>query len=114
MNKRLSPRLIADAEPAMALEEWEAEGGASAGAACSGANGGNDATTSSAVERPLLELLGAALVSQWNNLPMPLQRAVYNRAVRGHSVRSRLTLKRQMARFLHDHKPPRSSLTDRT
>ena len=111
MNNRLSPRVNADVESAMGLEEWEAEGGAPAGVVQSR---GNDASTSSAGERPLLELLGAALVSEWNNLPMPLQRAVYNRAARGNSARSRLALKRQMARFLHDHKPPRSCLTART
>jgi hypothetical protein len=109
MNNRLLPHVSAGIELAMALETWEAEGGASAGAARSRGNGGNDAATSSAIERPLLELLGAALVSEWNSLPMPLQRAVYNRAVRGNPVRNRLTLKRKMARYLHDHKPPRSS-----
>jgi hypothetical protein len=93
----------------MGLEAWEAEGGATAGTPQAR---GKEAT-SSAVERPLLARLGAALVSEWNNLPMPLQRAIYNRAVRGNSARNRLALKRQIARFLHDHKPPRSGLTDR-
>lgn len=93
MSKRLSPSVSADAEFAMVLEAWEAEGGASA-----------DADTLSEVDRLLLQHLGAALVGEWNNLPMPLQRAVYGRAVGGGASCDAATLKRQMARFLHDHK----------
>jgi hypothetical protein len=100
MNNRLSPRVIEDVEIAMGLQDWEAEGGASAAAMRAHVN---DAATSPAIERSLLERLGAALVSEWNNLPMPLRRAIYDRAVRGNSARNR-TLKRQMARFLHEHK----------
>ena len=43
--------------------------------------GGNTATALSAAERRLLGRLGAALVGEWNNLPMPLRRAIYDRAV---------------------------------
>lgn len=99
---RLASRVRADVvETAMGLEEWEAEGGASAGVQHAPED---DAEALSAVEPVLLRLLGAALVSEWNNLPMPLQRAVYGRAVAGDSTHDPLTLKRQMARFLHDHK----------
>ena len=57
-------------------------------------------------ERLLLQRLGTALVDEWNNLPAPLQRAIYERAAGGDSSLNRLTTRRQMARFLHDHKKP--------
>ena len=79
------------------------EGGASAdGPQASGRH----ASPPSLLERLLLERLGAALVGEWNNLPAALQRAVYERAAGGSSSWSRLTMRRQMARFLHDHKKP--------
>ena len=59
-----------------------------------------------ASDRLLLERLGAALVAEWNNLPPPLQRAVYERAAGGRASLNSLATRRQMARFLHDHKKP--------
>jgi hypothetical protein len=56
----------------------------------------------------LLERLGEAVVGEWNNVPRLLQRAIYDRATRGNSPRTRLTMRRRMARFLHDHKSPRA------
>jgi hypothetical protein len=56
------------------------------------------------LERLLLERLGAALVAEWNNLSVSLQRAVYERSVDGSTSLNRLTMRRQMARFLHDRK----------
>ena len=103
VNNRLSPRVGAAIEAATALEEWEAEGGASAGAPQASEHG---ASHPSPLGRLLLERLGAALVGEWNNLPAPLQRAVYERAAGGSSSLDRLTMRRQMARFLHDHKKP--------
>jgi len=101
-SNRLSTRVSAGNEAAMALEEWEDEGGS--------------ADLTQAIERPasrpspvdrlLLERLGAALVSEWNNLPAPLQRAVYERAAGGGASSNSVTTRRQMARFLHDHKKP--------
>ena len=35
----------------------------------------------SEAERQLLQRLGAALVTEWNDLPTPLQRALFDRAV---------------------------------
>jgi hypothetical protein len=58
----------------------------------------------SLLERLLLERLGGALVGEWNNRPAALQRAVYDRATGGSSPSSRLTMRRQMVRFLHDRK----------
>ena len=87
-------------EAATALEEWEAEGGASAAARASE----NGASPPPPLVRLLLERLGSALVGEWNNFPVRLQRAVYERAVSVSSPSNRPTMRRQMATFLHDHK----------
>jgi len=99
MNERLSPDTIAAAETDAGLEEWEAEGGASLARA-------SDVPSSAVANVALLELLGDALVKEWSNMPMPLRRAVYRRAVGGNAPHGRVALKRQMARFLHDRKRP--------
>jgi hypothetical protein len=87
-------------DAATALDEWEAEGGAPAFAP--------QAREPAAVLRPpfdrlLLERLGAALLAEWSHLPVPLQRAVYESAVGGGMSSNRTGLRREMARFLHDH-----------
>ena len=58
------------------------------------------------LERLMLQRLGAALVGEWNNVPRLLQRAIYERAAGGGTSLNRATTRRQMARFLHDHKTP--------
>jgi hypothetical protein len=98
-----APRVSAGIETLTALEEWEAEGGASAGPPQASEH---DARRLSPLERLLLERLGNALVHEWNNLPMPLQRAVYDRATRGSSSWSRSRMRQHMARFLHDRNGP--------
>ena len=103
LSSRLSLRAAAGTDTTIALEEWEAEGGASAGAPQASEH---DASRPSPLDRLLLERLGAALVDEWNNLSVPLQRAIYERAAGGGSSLNRLTTRRQMARFLHDHKKP--------
>jgi len=103
LNSRLSPRVCAGNEGATALEEWEAEGGAWAGVPHASERG---ASHPAALERLLLQRLGAALVGEWNNFPVALQRAVYERAAGDGSSANRLTMRRLMARFLHDNKRP--------
>ena len=103
LNSRPPRRDSAGIEATNALEEWEAEGGASAGVPQAIEHG---ASRPSPLERLLLQRLGAALVCEWNNLPVPLRRAIYERASGGSSSLNRLTTRRQMARFLHDHKKP--------
>lgn len=103
LNSRLSRRVGACVDTTTALEEWEAEGGASAGVPQASEH---HASRSSPLDRLLLQRLGAALVDEWNNLSVPLQRAIYERAAGGGSSLTRLMTRRQMARFLHDHKKP--------
>ncbi len=52
----------------------------------------------------MLARLGAALVGEWNNLPTPLRRAVYDRAAPADAGRSGQRARRDLARYLHDHK----------
>ena len=96
----MNDRTQSDLESAMSLESWDAEGGALAGPAFTAAD---TPAALSAAERRLLGRLGAALVGEWNRLPMPLKRAIYDRAVRGAATCDTAALKRRMARFLHDH-----------
>ena len=102
-DSRLSPRFSACVEVA-ALDEWEAEGGASAAAPQQTSE--QAAPRPSTLERLLLQRLGAALVGEWSDLPRALRRAVYERAADGGSSLNRLTMRRHLARFLHDHKKP--------
>jgi hypothetical protein len=55
------------------------------------------------VQRRLLERLGSALLQEWRELPMPLRRAIYDRAVESETTCDPTLLRRSMARFLHDH-----------
>jgi hypothetical protein len=55
------------------------------------------------LERRVLECLGAALVSEWNDLPTHVQRRLFEQAASGKSHDAAL-LKARIARFLHDHK----------
>jgi hypothetical protein len=61
------------------------------------------AAAARSTHRRLLARLGAALLSEWARVPMPLQRAIYNRAVGGDSTRPVSARTRRMARFLHVH-----------
>jgi hypothetical protein len=84
---------------ANALDRWDEEGGAPAlpwplpyetGALLD-------------AERRVLECLGAALVSEWNDLPTDVQRRLFKHAASGKSYDADL-LKARIARFLHNHK----------
>jgi hypothetical protein len=88
----------AAAEAVTALDEWDAEGGASG----KGRADGGDASARPLLERLLLERLGVALVGEWSKLPARLQRVVYERAVSVGLPSQRPTIRRQMARFLHE------------
>jgi hypothetical protein len=47
--------------------------------------------------------MGAALVSEWNDLPTDVQRRLFEHATSGKSHDAAL-LKARIARFLHNHK----------
>ena len=98
MNTTVTPAtpVAATTGPRAELSRWETEGGSPLPATSDG-------------DALLLQRLGAALVSQWNELPMPLLRAVYDRAVAGLAAEEETAMKRRMARFLHQHKQPAPS-----
>lgn len=79
------------------LERWEDEGGA-------GRTPVVPAALPAAGDMPVLAQLGAALVAEWDSLPTAVQRAVYERAVGADRHRNGDVVKRELARFLHDHK----------
>lgn len=99
----MHPDIVDDIESVPGLQAWDTEGGALAVLA---QMDGEAVTALCAAERRLLGRLGAALLGEWNNLPMPLRRAIYDRAVRGAPTCDPMALKRRMARFLHDRKRP--------
>jgi len=88
-------RTTAEARAAAELARWETEGGSPP-----------QPYAAPLGDEPLLRRLGAAVVIEWNNLPMPLQRDVYERAVAVGAAPGgdHAAMKRRMARFLHDHK----------
>jgi hypothetical protein len=101
MNAWLQPDPGTDATTAMELDAWDAEGGAPGAPE---PPGGNSIALARTTERWLLERLGVALIAEWNRHPMPLQRAIDNRAVAGDALRNGSARMRRIARFLHDHK----------
>jgi hypothetical protein len=82
-----------------ALDRWDEEGGAPAGLWPLPYETGDLLEP----ERRVLECLGAALVSEWSNLPTDVQRKLFEHATSG-KLRDAALLKTRIARFLHDHK----------
>ena len=84
---------------ANALDRWDEEGGAPAVSWPLLYETGDllDA------ERRVLECLGAALVSEWNDLPTDVQRRLFEHAASRKSYDA-ARLKARIARFLHNHK----------
>ena len=50
------------------------------------------------------QCLGGAVITQWNDLPTEIQRALFEHAVSMGEPSHSLALKQQIARFLHKHK----------
>ncbi len=86
---------------ASALARWESEGGAS-GLASEPSRA--KPVPLSEVERRILQCLGAAVLLQWNDLPTPTQRQLFEHAVAMGEAGQTVQLKEHIARFLHEHK----------
>ena len=86
---------------ASALASWESEGGAPGPA--SELSRDKPASLSEGEEH-ILQCLGAAVLLQWNDLPTPIQRQLFEHAVATGEARQTAQLKEQIARFLHTHK----------
>ncbi len=55
-------------------------------------------------EERILRCLGAAVIMQWNTIPTKLQRELFDTAGSLGDVLQTVTLRGQIARFLHSHK----------
>ena len=80
-----------------ALSRWENEGGST----------DTDWAQRAALveeEEHILQCLGAAVVTRWNDLPTAIQRELFASAVSVHEPLHTTELKEQIARFLHNHK----------
>jgi hypothetical protein len=100
MIAKTPKRRKASNPPASALARWENEGGASGPA--SGLS--RDKAVFSEQEGHILQCLGAAVLLQWNDLPAPIQRQLFEHAVAMGEAGQTAQLKEQIARFLHKHK----------
>ncbi len=90
-----TPKLPLSPSLATSLARWEDEGGAPSEPWVLNALSNKD--------RRILESLGAAIVSIWNDLPTDIQRKVFQHAIAEAAFDPTL-LAEQIARFLHDHK----------
>jgi hypothetical protein len=86
---------------ASALARWESEGGAPGPA--SELSRDKPVPLSEDEER-IVQSLGAAVLLQWNDLPAPIQRQLFEHAIATGEARQTAQLKEQIARFLHTHK----------
>jgi len=60
--------------------------------------------TAAQIEERILRCLGAAVIMQWNTIPMKLQRELFDTAGSMGDMLRTAELRGQIARFLHDHK----------
>ncbi|WP_161853423.1 hypothetical protein [Bradyrhizobium sp. CCBAU 051011] len=95
MVKKKGRRTAPEEEMATALDRWDEESGAQELAWPLP----YEASDLRDVERRVLECLGAALVSEWNDLPTDVQRRLFEHAASGKSHDATA-----LTRFLHDHK----------
>jgi hypothetical protein len=86
-----------DAQTRLALDAWDAEGGALPHAAAAAIGG----TAAAKADDALLRSLGAALVQAWGHLPTTMRRTLYDRAVSLSMPADEAKARRSMAIFLH-------------
>jgi len=89
---------------ARSLARWDNEGGATL-ATPEGEHDKRAALTQE--EQHILQCLGAAVIAQWTELPVEVQKPLFEHAVSNGEPRHSLHLREQIARFLHDHKNDR-------
>jgi hypothetical protein len=63
-----------------------------------------DSNALAEIEEHILRCLGAAVMMQWNTIPTKLQRELFDTAGSLGDVPQTVTLRGQIARFLHSHK----------
>jgi hypothetical protein len=62
-----------------------------------------DSNALAEIEEHILRCLGAAVMMQWNTIPTKLQRELFDTAGSLGDVPQTVTLRGQIARFLHSH-----------
>lgn len=90
MTDKPSPQPV-DPQLSRVLRRWESEGTAA----------GDQLAVA---ESNILKCLGAAVVMSWNDLPQPIQRALFMHALAVNESHDPAMLKAQIGRFLHLHK----------
>jgi hypothetical protein len=83
-----------------ALARWDNEGGAAKGAP---QKVRDDMTSLAKEEEHILRCLGAAVITQWDDLPTAIQRELFEHAISMGKRHHTAELKGQIARFLHKH-----------
>ena len=74
-------------------------------------DGAGGAIDLAAQEEHVLRCLGAALIMQWNALPTKLQRELFDDASSMGELLDTVSLRGQIARFLHSHKDDEEKIT---
>jgi hypothetical protein len=97
----MTPNDLFQNQLARALARWENEGGAVLPLAGEDLEGG---VALSPIEQGILQCLGAAVISQWSDLPTEVQKALFQDAVSSGDPRQSTSIREQIARFLHNHK----------
>jgi hypothetical protein len=86
---------------ANALARWDNEGGAAKGAP---QEDREDLISLTREEEHILRRLGAAVITQWNDLPRDVQHGLFDHAISMSKAHHTAKLMSQIARFLHNHK----------
>ena len=86
-----------------ALARWEGEGGARAWWTLPKETSAETMTLADK-EQHILHCLGAAVLLLWNELPVDIQRKIFETAASVSASDQTDRLREQLARFLHDHK----------
>jgi hypothetical protein len=86
---------------AKALGRWDNEGGSTGSSP--EADLGPDLALNAAEER-MVRCLGSAVIMQWNDPPTEIQRKIFDDAASMTDPARQFELKKQIARFLHEHK----------
>jgi hypothetical protein len=100
MSRKQSKR-SGGSDQSKAIARWDNEGGAPKGAP---QEDRNELAPLTNEEEHILRCLGAAVLMQWNDLPTKIQRELFEHASAMGELNHTAELKRQVARFLHQHK----------
>jgi hypothetical protein len=99
MVKKSSAGAKSKEQMATALDRWEGEGGAQTTPWALRYEGSTLADS----DRQVLECLGAAVVSLWNDLPTDVQRSIFQHIALNRAYDA-VKLTAKIARFIHVHK----------